>query len=317
MPLQPEPTRTSPQWEGQPPGAPLHVSNMHAPPPGAMLTAFSAAATPPRFSEAAIAAANARVARASQVPFPRSHDEPMGEVDTQPISLLSIQQMVQQTIQQSLSALVQPLLDRLSGMEADLRTAHAYIADLTEQVALLRNGPAPSPAPPASLSPQPNLRAFKVSADAHAGLRDRELATALSTQIKDLLGLEVSPEIKVARIMQPPRPMPAAGAAMQVDGMQVDGAQPPPPARPVFAYVEVNADFEAAEIRANRSKLRDSPTPSFAIRDWLTPAELSLHRQLYPAFKAARAAGQRARWSRAQLFVEGREVSPPAAALTA
>jgi hypothetical protein len=280
-----------------------------------MLTdAFSAAATPPRYSDAVLAAANAHVARASQVPFPPSHDEPMGEVDTQPISLLSIQQMVQQTIQQSLSAFMQPLLDRLSDVEADLKTAHASIADLTEQVALLRNGPAPSPAPPAPLSPQPNLRAFKVSADAHAGLRDRELATALSTQIKDLLGLEVSPEIKVARIMQPPRPMPAA---MQADGMQVDGTQPPPPARPIFAYVEVNADYEAAEIRANRPKLRDSPTPSFAIRDWLTPAELSLHRQLYPAFKAARAAGQRARWSRAQLFIDGREVSPPAAALTA
>lgn len=213
--------------------------------------------------------------------------------------------------QQRLIEKQQQLIEKL---QKQIDLMQTQIEKQQQQIVQLSSAP---PLPPSQASPstaQPNLLAFKVSADAHASLAGRELATAIANDIKESLSLTVAPQLKVARIIRAPMQRPAP---MQ-DCMDTDApADAPAPVRRVFAYVEVSSEIEAQEIRASRPNLRNSPTPSYAVRDWLTPAELSRHSLLFPLFKAARAAGQRARWSRAQLYIDGQEVHPPVAAAVA
>ena len=81
--------------------------------------------------------------------------------------------------------------------------------------------------------------------------------------------------------------------------------------RPRRIHFTVANVQEAEAIVKARRKLQG---PSLVIMDELTPMEFAAQQPLWPLFKEARAAGKKAHFHRARLFVDGEEVKAPISA---
>lgn len=97
--------------------------------------------------------------------------------------------------------------------------------------------------------------------------------------------------------------------APQVEWEVVDAVRRGPVAAP-WVWFEVSTLSQADCLIERRCALRGTATSIFEV---LSPEERKQHALLWPLFQAAKAAGKRAQFRRAALFVEGKLVRSAAA----